>query len=202
MAAGAQSVGNGKFYLHTTNNGARTSHHCVITAHGIRTVFNRTFRTPDSVTVQFYSSEGSSIRTTTLENEAHGWKIESDVSGIATGTVDPGEPPVIGGSMCSNYELTKIQKSTSGCMGGKPTNWMMDRVDVSYADISAFLNHFPHACDILSIRHRPLKMDPTLQDAVTLLRNLGYTDVHCAFCRAPLLWGTKPITDLTGALPG
>jgi hypothetical protein len=162
---------------------------CVISAHG--EAVPRVFALRLSEMVQFYVPPGQSIDLGARN---------AGLFQIAAGKVAPPIPATRNNS--PNYSLSKFEgyhKGYSGTLGSAYEATFLKLFSSESADwgtyegIKDVIRHGgvadPNAVmsllvmDIVTIRFRPHKTDPTLDLVIQELRSLGYKEFHCPFCR-------------------
>ncbi len=151
---------------------------CVITAHGSGMLINgKCSIGTDVVYVLFYATHGHELKDPSLRLLTRGL-----IKAKETQTILPG------GKLNQNYRLSKFRTDTYD-MVRKRVHMKMrvlpgDEVEY-YPDPTAR----PIDLDIVTIRNRLLKRDPTLYEVIEDLHKNGwmYKEVHCSFCR-----GSKP----------
>jgi hypothetical protein len=204
MPAGRRDV-DGLLYVFSRIIGRQANDACIIDAHGEQFLFGNTrgikFTVPTVVTLHFYVSHGAPLRYQSgiarfganFGDDPNDYNYTSDVDAIMSGAAKSVET-VYGGKESDDYILTKTQRTTEGCLGGRWSNYWGDRTRVTYGDLERFLNHQASNKDIVTVRNRFCRGDMTLSRAITTLRTRGYsyTDIHCCFCRSAQFVGSLP----------
>jgi hypothetical protein len=189
-----------KVYVWSKRTGGPSSDangQCVISAHGAQSVINSRFPIRN-VKLIFYNPHGSSLVDPGIKSIMTGGKLPTEV--VASGT-------------CRDYLLSKYQGRHQGGRGpgsetyefigglgdqveGQAEIWRdiyrdaFKRGDIdALRQASHLLSRYNSWMDIVTIRHRPLKIDPMLSEVITALQKAGYryTTIHCVFCRGPQL---------------
>lgn len=199
MPAGREAIGDGRMYRFSTLNGARAHTACLIDAHGSGTLRNSNFQLPQQVErLIFYTPPRTPLTVGQTRNVRNPDGTRSNYSaGIVEIAIENAsaiaarEIPLGGGLMCPNYNLEKINRTSTGCLGGRFSNAFGERGVMSYEDIEQFLTRFSLnvTMDIVTIRNRQFKSDLTLEEAVRTLSREGYTSIHCSFCRVSPIIG-------------
>lgn len=164
---------------------------CVISAHG-EAIVGATVALRPGVSVQFYVPAGQSI----------------DLGGrnagllqIAAGQYQPPIPADVGS--CPDYSLSKFEEYHEGYSGVpghayevtvsrakafvKPNaergtyGQVQSAVDAGVPMVAGGMARL--VMDIVTIRFRPHRSDPTLGVVIRELVALGYKEIHCPFCR-------------------
>lgn len=186
-----------KFYLfrHDTNRPVDpASDHLLISAHGGflnlgGPLGSKNFSVPAWARLHFYAPHGSTIANPgiydimkgeyqVLESAGPGDRITNyGLSKFQGRHGDPNETYTsIGQDVARNADQLSYQEEimTSGRAKGPGRN-------------------FAFNFDVLTIRNRRLRSDPTLKEALDTLDRHGfrYENIHCSFCRSPML-GDSP----------
>lgn len=161
---------------------------CVISAHG--ETINSQFGLRNGETIQFYVQPGQSIDLGARN---------AGVFQIAAGKLTP---PIAATTHNSpDYALSKFEGYHKGYSGAAGTAYEAVFLKLfsqdseewgTYDGIKHAVLHGvpdPNAIlsqlkmDIVTIRFRPRKSDPTLSIVISELRRVGYKEFHCPFCR-------------------
>ncbi|MDO8385370.1 MAG: hypothetical protein Q7T13_03090 [Polaromonas sp.] len=202
MPYGKRDVG-GRLYVFSSNNGRQVNTSCLIEAHGEQFFFGNTrgvdFVVPRGKTVHFYVPHnapqiyhnGTHRFGNAFGDDARDHHYTDTLERILLGTAAAAQT-VTGTHRCTNYVLTKIQHTTTGCTGGSWSNFWGERNQMSYDDIALFMQHRNGNKDIVTIRNRQFAADITLSQVINLLLANGYnyTDFHCSFCRSAQFVGS------------
>ena len=155
----------------------------MIIGHGSQAA--NTFRVPSNTTIHFYADPGDAIQSTAYTSDQNGRTIDSSLVLIGEQNATPSET-VEEDTDCTDYDLSKFLKSTTGLTGGRFTNWAEERSAMSYVDMNFYFGKSFATIDVISIRHRVFKRDLKLSTIVRQLGGellLGYREFHCVFCR-------------------
>lgn len=206
MAAGKQAVGN-RLYVFSSNGGAKTTAACVIDAHGEQKLFGNGFQLQAGQRVVFYVEQGAAMKyhngVVSFNNPGQNFSYTNALEAIATGRATE-ESHVDGPGNCPDYNLTKIQKSSTGLLNGAWSNFIGERSDVTYSSLEKFIDYYPNCCDVVTIRNRGA-LAITLGEVIAELTQNGYpyTEFRCSFCRSRqlgALWQpSAPNRHVTGS---
>ncbi len=188
-----------KFYLFRNNEGGfnAAEDHLLISAHGgymdlWGPLKSNIIRVPEWTQLYFYAAHGSTIR-------------DPGVYNILKGNFQVSETVGSGGSV-TNYELSKYQ----GSHGNENETYAsisanIDQNNGVLEDVQSGANksrNYAFRFDVLTVRNRRFRSDPTLSDVFAALaeNNYRYENIHCSFCRSPMFgrsgdasaqrWGT------------
>jgi len=187
-----------KFYLFTANGFDRETDHLIISAHGgywnlFGPLGSSSIPVPDWTRLHFYAAHGSTISDPEIYPLMRGDYQVSE-------TVSPG-------SRVTDYTLSKYQ----GRHGNRnETYTSIDRhidrnIDhLSYIAEQAALGvssqrNFGFRFHVLTVRNRWFQFSPTLSEALATLDRGGwrYENIHCSFCRNPMLSFSPPSANAT-----
>jgi len=161
----------------------------VLSAHGGQTILNS--KCPKSlrgwVDLAFYCPHGYTL-------------LDPSLLAVIEGRVKPNE--VVPCGIYQDYSLSKYQTAKHGAadetydaiaaVGKTSDEWANEgfRFDVGKGPEAPKL-------DIITIRYRRLKTDPTLFDILATMKDNGWTydTIHCSFCRGPALKSEKGSWD-------
>jgi hypothetical protein len=204
MAQLVQNAVGEKLYVWSKSQGMPSPDaggRCIITSHGAQSMINSTFPINNKVKLIFYCPHGSNLLDPGTENIMKGEKQPTEV-------LDAGHS--------QDYVLSKYQKNGGGPrtetydtiaklgdrIAGLAQIWSNAMDDAAQkGDGDAFwqaallLGKHTNWMDVVTIRNRPVKFDPTLSEVIKVLHNAGYryTTIHCVFCRGPQLpWKSAP----------
>jgi hypothetical protein len=166
-----------KIYVWTIGGGrAKKNTECIISAHACQTILNSEFKV-DGATFAFYALHGYAL-------------LDPSLYSILSGEVKPCE--IVKDGKCQDYSLGKFQGAKHGSgreryedieLLGMTDDEMLQK-GCKREDLSkrTQLQHM----DIVTIRFRRFRTDPTLFEVVKELRKngWGYKTYHCCFCRS------------------
>ncbi|MGD1927152.1 MAG: putative adhesin [Paracoccaceae bacterium] len=190
-----------KFYLFRHGNNPKidpAEDHLLITAHGgyadalgpLKGTGN--VKVPDWCQLYYYASHGSTLS-------------DPGLSDIMRGKYQVKEVKASGVSV-HNYELSKFQGKHGG---GEIENYAAISKCIDYASNKAVNpkyvspgkmglpasshSNFAFKFDVLTVRNRKFKSDPSLSDVFAALKQHGYRyeNIHCSFCRSNMRPFTK-----------
>lgn len=170
-----------KFYLFKHDNKDTINpaeDHLLVTAHGgymdVRgPLGSKNFKVPSWTQLHFYGAHGLSL-------------LDPGVYDIMKGEYQVSETAGPGDSV-TNYELSKYQgrhgninETYTSISANIQTN--LNRLDVNS-------RNFAFIFDVLTVRNRILRSDPSLKDMLNELDSHGYRyeNIHCIFCRSPMV---------------
>ena len=185
------SIGNDRYYLFTDDTGELSPRLYISSHGGYWKHFRSTIQVPSWTTLHFFGPHKQSLIDPSISNATSGLKVyESKLSGQTV----------------VNYGLSKYQGSHSDGAETYPSikeavernREMVKMFEAAPTDYQAKMKStglIYENFDVLTIRHRRFKSDPSLSDALTMLQNnYKYADIFCVFCRCPIFW---PCDDYT-----
>jgi hypothetical protein len=131
------------------------------------------------------------------DDPENNYEFTTSLMGIMDGTAVETESFTEGQS-CPDYELSKIQASDKGVLGGRASNYLGERNAMTYEDVGKFMKHDNQdEKDVVTIRNRLFQSDKTLSGVLALLSEHGHTyrHIHCCFCRSAKWMGSKPAVN-------
>jgi len=180
----------------------------VIESHGEQKLFGNGFTLKAGESLLFYVEQGAGMkyhsgRRTFANAPGRDYNYCNALDAIAGGTAVPAQTIHGPQQNCPDYNLSKIQKTSVGCMDGKWSNWIGDRNDITYHDIERHLEEHAGSRDIITIRNRGT-FEVTLSEVIQTLRQnaYAYTEYHCSFCRSaqiPIIQKSAPNRQVTGS---
>jgi hypothetical protein len=186
-----------KFYLFlhdetgVANNYGDREVHLLISAHGgymnlFGPLRSAQIRVPRWCRLNFYADHGASLS-------------DPSVGGIAKGQYQVSESyePQ---DLITDYELSKYQGSHNSA--GETYATIKTAIDINNYNVGlgnqSQTRNFGFYFDVLTVRNRRFRSDPSLSDVFTALDQAGrrYENIHCSFCRSKM-FGSSPTQSAT-----
>jgi len=173
---------------------------CIVSAHA--GMLKKPFPIPPNVTIYFYVPPGR-------EFSAYPQDIMEVVDGAAAAADAHGLSKRLGlTTTTDDYVLSKVNGYHEESSPLEPMKALIKKTGLGYQDqkgtsrwkeeyaaVDALVTSYDTTVltrigvgrwDIVTIRFRPLKDDVRFSWLVTELHGLGYTEIHCAFCRTAM----------------
>jgi hypothetical protein len=167
----------GQIYVWTI--GTKRNTKAVISAHGAQTWSSSGFKVPDTVTLWFYQPNGYLLQDPGLIN-------------VIYDEVKPKEH--VTGGKYQDYSLSKYQGAKHGSEAESYKN--IPAFGITETELTELgwtkeqlstMKRPRDDLDIITIRNRRMRSDPTLKEVIKEVTAAGYayTDYYCSFCRGP-----------------
>lgn len=155
---------------------------CVISAHGGQSIINSTFNIERNTNFVFFGPHGYTL-------------LDPSLMDVLCAKVKPYQTVSMG--QCQDYTLSKFQGAKHGGNNEKYSD--IEAAGASDDELKVFgftqqqLDSRPDKpradLDVVTIRYRRFRTDPTLSGVVKALKKHGwtYTTFYCSFCRGPSL---------------